>query len=102
MRRLAPAALLAALLLAGCQTVQENTGACQRPPPSPEESIPKAPLAEYVQIYQPGHWDWDGRNYSWVTGRWIKRTSQSDQWLGGYWDRPVAPGPCVWVPAHWV
>jgi hypothetical protein len=96
------AALLAATLLAGCAKVEENAGACQSPPPTRAETVPKAPLQEYVQTWQPGHWDWDGRTYTWIDGAWIKRDSQSTQWMGGYWDRPVSPGPCVWVPAHWV
>jgi hypothetical protein len=101
MSRLTLAALFAAVLLAGCQTA-EDTVACPKPPASREEAIPKAPVQEYVQIYQPGHWDWDGRTYTWVDGRWIRRDSQSGQWMNGYWDRPVIPGPCVWNPAHWV
>ena len=96
------AALLAVGLLAGCSTVEEHAGACQKAPAVKDETIAKAPVAEYVQTWQPGHWDWDGHNYGWVEGRWVKKDGQSNQWMQGYWDRPTTPGPCVWVPAHWM
>jgi hypothetical protein len=102
MNRLTLAALLATVVLAGCTTVEQNAGACQSAPQLREEKIPKAPLQEYVQSWQPGHWDWDGHAYTWVEGAWIKRDAQSTQWMQGYWDRPTTPGPCAWVPAHWM
>ena len=96
------AALLAMGVLAGCTTVEQTAGNCPTPPPLREETIPKAPLAEYVQTWQPGHWDWDGHDYTWRAGAWIKRDNQNTQWMQGYWDRPVTPGACAWVPAHWL
>ena len=93
---------LAAALLTGCATVRENAGVCQSPPPLRNEVIPTAPPAEFTQTWQPGYWDWNGSTYAWRDGRWIKSQGGSNQWLRGFWDRPVTPGPCVWNPAHWV
>ncbi len=102
MPRLTLAVLLAIGLLAGCQKVEENVGACQRPPALRDDPIPKAPVAEYVQSWQPGYWDWQRDGYVWSEGRWVRQSGQSNQWMQGYWDRPTTPGPCVWVPAHWM
>ena len=102
MTRTTLAVLLALGVLTGCQTVQENAGACQKPPALRDDPIAKAPVAEYVQSWQPGYWDWSQGGYIWTEGRWIKNAGQGNQWMAGYWDRPVTPGPCVWVPAHWM
>jgi hypothetical protein len=106
MRRISlplPAALLAvALGLAGCQTVQDQTAACPVPPAPKQEPTPKAPTADYEQVWQPGHWDWNGSGYTWREGAWIKRGGQTNQWMDGYWNRDQSPGPCNWYPAHWM
>ncbi|MCW3473790.1 YXWGXW repeat-containing protein [Limobrevibacterium gyesilva] len=107
MRLRRPLSLLAATLvigvgLAGCSTVKENAGPCPTPPPIKREEIPKPPVSEQEQIWQPGHWDWNGNNYAWREGSWIKREGRANQWMDGYWDRPSVPGTCVWNPAHWM
>lgn len=102
-----PLMLLAAsfagsLALAGCDTVNENTGACPVPPPLQAETRPKPPVSEDTQIWQPGHWDWNGSTYAWREGAWIKQGTGSNLWMDGHWARDHAPAPCYWVPAHWV
>jgi len=103
MRRIA-LPLLAALGigLAGCQTVQEQAGACPTPPPNQPEQRPLPPVADYEQTWQPGHWDWTGSGYTWRPGAWIPRTPHTLEWMDGYWTRTTSPGPCGWVPAHWL
>jgi hypothetical protein len=102
MSRPAAIAFIALTLLAGCQKVEEYAGNCQRPPALRNETIPQAPIAEYVQTWQPGFWDWRGGGYVWTEGRWVRNTGQGNQWMQAYWDRPTTPGSCVWVPAHWM
>lgn len=97
------ASLVAGLALSGCTPVDQDTGACPIPPPTPNEVRPKPPVSEYQQLWQPGHWDWTGSGYRWRQGEWILRSSvSSNQWFGGTWTRDVMPGPCRWVPAHWM
>src|SRR5262249_2202214 len=95
-------ALFALLAIAGCNTVKQDSGACPVPPPVPAEAVPKAPVSENMQYWQPSYVDWDGANYHLVPGRWVARTGGSGLWMPGFWDRPTVPGPCVWVPAHWM
>ncbi len=101
LRPLAMCTLLA-LVLGGCTTVRENAGACPVAPPTQAEIIPKPPVSEVELLWQPGHWDWNGQTYNWRDGSWIPRDGRTNQWLPGYWDRKEMPGPCNWVPAHWM
>lgn len=94
-------ALAILLAMAGCQDMR-NSGACPVAPPLPAEIMPKAPVAERAQTWQPGYVDWDGRNYAFIAGRWIIRDGADTPWMPGHWDRPEVTGACVWVPAHWL
>ena len=102
-QRFLPAAtmLLGLVLLAGCETVKENT-TCPTIPALRGEVRPKPPVMEEEQIWQPGHWEWTGTNYLWRDGRWIKREGRSNLWQFGNWVRDRTVGPCRWEPAHWV
>ena len=101
MRFLLPSAALL-IGLAGCSTLQENAGACPVPPAPKREDIPKPPVSETEQIWQPGFWEYSNGNYSWRPGSWIKRDGRGNQWMDGYWDRASVPGPCKWNPPHWM
>lgn len=103
LRPLLPAFLLAGLLgLDACAPVQQNAGACPVAPAPTREEIPKPPVSEDMQIWQPGHWDWNGQTYTWRPGQWVLNTGHSNQWMDGFWSRNTVPGPCVWNPAHWM
>ena len=96
------AALLAiAALAAGCEVVKQNT-TCPTLPALRPEMRPKPPVMEAEQIWQPGHWDWNGTSYLWRDGQWIKREGRGNLWMDGVWVRERTPGPCRWEPAHWV
>ncbi len=104
-RRLPSLSLLllgSVLAISACDMVQDNAGACLAVPPLRREERPKPPVAEEEQIYQPGHWEWNGSTYNWREGRWIKREGRSNLWMDGTWVRDKVPGPCRWEPAHWV
>jgi len=90
------------VLLSACDVVQDNAGACPTVPPLRREDRPKPPVSEDEQIFQPGHWEWNGSAYTWREGTWIKRDGRSNLWMDGAWVRDKVPGPCRWVPAHWV
>ena len=103
MRRIAlPFAVAALVALAGCQTAQQQVGACPTAPPPQADERPLPPVANYEQTWQPAHWDWNGSGYSWRPGAWIPRGPHTIEWMDGYWKRDTTPGPCNWVPAHWL
>ncbi len=83
------------LLLLGC------AGPSHPPVPRPlAEQVPPPPPATVVQIWQPGHFDWDGVTYVWSPGAWVDRAGRGSLWQDGYWrDMPTGQ---VWVPAHWL
>ena len=101
--RLLPTLFFVALLsLAACQTVETQAGACQVAPQLRSEERPKPPVSEDEQLWQPGHWDWNGGSYAWRPGAWIMRGTGSNMWMDGHWRRDTVPQPCFWVPAHWM
>ena len=95
------ALVAAGVLLSGCEVVNENTS-CPTAPALRAEERPKPPVMEAEQIWQPGHWEWNGGSYTWRAGAWIKREGRSNLWMPGNWTREKVPGPCRWDPAHWV
>jgi hypothetical protein len=70
------------------------------PPPPRAETIPKPPVTEDAVTWQPGHWEWDGKDYSWHEGAWVPLAGHGTQWQPGYW--ALQNGAWVWVPAHWM
>ena len=96
------AALLLALLLGGCTELVDKVISCEHPPPLRSETVPKPPINEDEQVWQPGHWDYDGRTYHWQQGAWVLRGDLSGQWVSGYWTRDQRGAPCQWVSAHWL
>lgn len=69
-------------------------------PPVRAERIPAAPASSITQIWQPGHWDWDGHDYRWRDGDWVPRSGHGPLWQDGYWQR--SGRGFAWVPAHWL
>lgn len=69
-------------------------------PPVRAERIPAPPGSRITQIWQPGHWDWDGQAYLWADGEWVPRAGHGPLWQDGFWRRLGMA--FVWVPAHWL
>ena len=82
--------------LAGCAAIPGHPPV----PPLVTEGVPAPPPSRTVLIFQPGHWDWTGARYRWVTGMWVERSGHGTLWQDGYWDG-VGAGT-VWVPGHWL
>jgi hypothetical protein len=64
------------------------------------ERIPVPPPSNITQIWQPGHWEWDGQSFAWQEGEWVPREGHGPLWQDGYWRR--AGASFTWVPAHWM
>ena len=98
MSRALPLVLFATTLaLAGCYG-GENPN-----PPVPSakaETVPLPPVSGNPQIWEPGHWDWNGHGYDWIAGQWVARGEHSTMWQPGYWAR--INGTWTWQVGHWV
>ncbi len=96
------AALMGALLLAGC--TQPSNGVATPPyPPVPAplaDPMPKPPVTPEALVWQPGHWDWQGTGYTWVAGEYVPRAGHGNDWQPGWWS--LQSGGWHWVAAHWV
>lgn len=93
--------LLAALALtAGVSSL----AAAQPGPPYPgipalrEERIPPPPHGPHM-VWQPGHWQWNGVQYVWVGGHYIRPGRSNAHWVHGHWANRY--GRWVWVEGGW-
>lgn len=67
-------------------------------PPAPRVEVqPPAPDAQAV--WDPGHWNWDGTQYVWVSGHYIERPNVAMHWEPGHW--LSENGSWVWMDGHW-
>jgi len=71
------------------------------PPPPRLETIPPPPSEEArVMYWRPGHWAWDGMNWTWSTGTYVERPSAQAVWEPGHWAQQPNGG-YVWVDGRW-
>lgn len=87
-----------------------STGAVQAQPPPPpfpyqpvppprREPIPPPPGGRFV--WEPGHWHWNGRQYIWITGRYVETRPRQPRWVEGQWIWGPRAQRWFWRPAHW-
>jgi len=70
------------------------------PPPPRYEVVPAPPPGRHsFVVWDPGHWNWDGRQWIWIPGHYEERPHPHAVWVVGHW----APrhGQWVWIPPHW-
>ncbi len=64
--------------------VTENRGIIRRAPPKPRlEALTRRPTRNHV--YTAGHWHWNGSDFEWIPGYWIRRVSKKSVWHDGEW-----------------
>ncbi|HKT18430.1 MAG TPA: hypothetical protein VJR47_10340 [Stellaceae bacterium] len=72
------------------------------PPPLQTEVIPiPPPPGAYARpwVWQPGYWRWNGREYRWVAGHYVRGPRAGAIWIPGEW--VVVRGRYVWRAGHW-
>lgn len=96
--------ILGAGAVAGCSYEPYDRGSAApsdnltMAPPAPRtETIPPAP-SEAV-VWNPGHWEWAGTRYVWVSGHYIQRPTAQANWVPGRWVK--RDGDWYWVEGHW-
>ena len=72
----------------------------REPPPLRHEVIPVLPRERAErEVWQPGHWRWDGREHVWVEGHFVERPRREAEWVPPHYDR--RPGGWVFIDGHW-
>jgi hypothetical protein len=67
-------------------------------PPAPRVEVqPAAP--DTRAVWDPGHWNWDGNQYVWISGRYIERPNVAMRWEPGRW--MSENGSWVWMDGRW-
>jgi hypothetical protein len=89
------AALAVALSASACVVEPANP---YPPPPALQTEVVAPPVVG--QVWEPGHWQWNGGAYVWVRGHYIVRAVGVTHWEHGHW--AMQGGTWVWVPGHWV
>jgi hypothetical protein len=69
------------------------------PPPPRVEVVPPPPAPIEREVWVPGHWRWNGRDYVWDSGHYIERPSVRAEYESGHWVQTA--GGWTWVPGHW-
>ncbi len=74
-----------------------STQAVPPPPPTPQETMPPQPAANAVWIA--GFWIYDGRAFSWNSGRWEIPPPFAHTYVPAHSE--VRQGQTVFVPGYW-
>jgi hypothetical protein len=72
----------------------------REPPPLRREVIPVLPRERAeMEVWQPGHWRWNGHEHVWVEGHYAVRPRHGAVWVPAHYDR--RPGGWIYVEGHW-
>ncbi len=70
-----------------------------RPPPPPRyEQVPPPPH-NVAAAWDPGHWRWNGHDYLWEQGHYVRAPQRNARWVPGH--RVHHERQWVWEPGHW-
>jgi WXXGXW repeat (2 copies) len=67
------------------------------PPPAQMEEPPMAPAP--VDVWIPGHWQWNGHDYVWARGQWLEPPNASAVWVPSHWEWNGYEW--ISIPGHW-
>jgi WXXGXW repeat (2 copies) len=91
---LATLGIAGALLLPG-MALAGNDIVTQTPPPPLR--VEHQPPHRDGYAWAPGHWEWNGSFYQWVSGTWI--SERPGHWVADHWDDIGTRWR--YVPGHW-
>lgn len=101
-REMVLAAVLAAFLAGWTASAAHAQTPDWIPPPPPPARVeaPPPPLPFGEWVWRSGHWTFEGREYIWVPGEYVRRPIRGEHWIAGYWAQD-AHSAWVWIPGHW-
>ena len=81
----------------GYRVARAQTQAIPQPPPTPNEAVPPSPAPNAVWIA--GYWIYDGRNFTWTSGRWEIPPPFAHSYVAAHSE--VRNGQTVFVQGYW-
>lgn len=93
--------LLALAVMAGapgCAPSARSGGGSVREVPPPLRSGPRPERPSATAVWVDGHWDWTGKRYAWIPGRW-EANPPGREWIPGHWKK--SGREWTWVPGRW-
>ena len=85
-----------ALSPAAAQEVGVEVGVA--PPPLRAETVPPPPSPAHEWV--PGHWQWNGAQWVWRRGHYVRRPTPVSYWIPAAWVA-TPKGRWRYVPGHW-
>lgn len=67
------------------------------PPPTPVDVVPPQPASNAIWVA--GYWIYDGRSYTWMSGRWEVPPPLANTYVPAHSE--TQNGRLVFVPGHW-
>jgi len=67
-------------------------------PPAPQLEV-RGIAPSPTHVWTPGYWEWDGRDWVWVNGKWIELSSPEAVWMPGHWEWNGRNW--IWVSGYW-
>jgi hypothetical protein len=73
-------------------------------PPAPREETPPPPSnpGSVTEVWETGHWAWNGSDWVWAHGQYVVRPASAPQqavWQPGHWVQQS--NGWLWVEGHW-
>ncbi len=56
------------------------------PPPAPSDEIKPEIMDPRMEVWRPGHWDYENQRYFWVPGEVLTRPSPTAVWSADRWE----------------
>jgi hypothetical protein len=84
----------------GPTVVEKEVIVKDQPPmvPTPRVEIRGVPPSpDYV--WAPGYWDWNGREWVWISGKWTQLPYPNAAWVPGHWE--WNGHEWIWVSGYW-
>ena len=81
----------------GAMEIAQQYPPAPQPPPLRMEQPPVAPAP--VDVWTPGHWEWNGHEWAWAPGQWVAPPHTDALWVPSHWE--WNGHDWGWIAGHW-